>query len=127
MSALPTNPLEAEPASTVLPASVERDLPTIAKTELAKLSVSEQEAFLEEFKRRRKSTGATYGLWLINSHFAYLGRWGLQFAYWFTFGGLLVWAVIEAFKIPGRVKDHNKDVAIDVLRSQKAITSGSAS
>ena len=62
-----------------------------------------------------KSTGMAYVMWvLLGAHYAYLGRWGVQVLYWITLGGLGVWAVIDLFRIPGLVGDHNWEVAQDL-------------
>ena len=59
-----------------------------------------------------KSVGLAYVMWvLLGAHYAYLGRWGLQIAFWLTLGGLGIWAFIDLFRIPGLVADHNWDVA----------------
>lgn len=56
-----------------------------------------------------KSTGSAYlfYLFLFGTHYAYLGKWGIQFLYWFTFGGLGIWALIDLFTIPGKIERHN--------------------
>lgn len=63
-----------------------------------------------------KSTGLAYviTLFLFGSHFAYLGKWGLQFLFWFTFYGVGVWFVIEMFLIPSRVEKHNALIAAQI-------------
>jgi hypothetical protein len=39
-----------------------------------------------------------------------------------TFGVAgIVWWVVDLFRMPGLVKNYNRDVAIDVLRNFKAI------
>jgi hypothetical protein len=56
-----------------------------------------------------KSTGTAYLLafFLCGSHYAYLERWGVQFLYWITLGGLGFWALADLFLIPGYVSKHN--------------------
>lgn len=50
-----------------------------------------------------------YIMWfLIGAHYAYLGKWGLQILYWITLGGLGLWALVDLFRIPGMVRDHNE-------------------
>ena len=65
----------------------------------------------------------TYIFWLFGLHYAYLSKWGLQILYWLTLGGLSLWAVIDIFRIPSMVANHNKDVAVDIMRNLKAISS----
>ena len=95
----------------------------MVRNELATMSAQKQEEFLEEYRRKRKSTGATYALWLfLGWHYAYLGKWGVQFLYWFTVGGFFIWAFIDLFRIPGQVSNYNKEVATEVMRNLKAIS-----
>ena len=55
-----------------------------------------------------KSSGSAYLLWFFfGCHYAYLGKWGLQFLYWITFGGFFIWAIIDLFTLSGKVANHN--------------------
>ena len=55
-----------------------------------------------------KSSGTAYLLWFcFGLHYAYLGKWGVQFLYWITFGGIGIWALIDLFTLSGRVANHN--------------------
>lgn len=106
----------------LIPPSIHDDLPAVVRNELAALPPHSLEAFLEEYRRKTKSTGAAYVFWLLlGAHYAYVGKWGLFLLYWFTAGGFLIWAIVDIFRMPGIVRDYNKDVAVDVLRSLKAI------
>jgi hypothetical protein len=66
-----------------------------------------------------KSTGMAYLTWFIGLHFAYLGNWGLLILYWFTIGGLGVWAVIELFIIPSRVETINNNLYAQIDAIEK--------
>lgn len=60
-------------------------------------------------------------LLLLNSHYIYLGRWGIQLIYWFTFGISiafssvtfpfyivpLVWFLVDFFTLHKKIKKHN--------------------
>jgi TM2 domain-containing membrane protein YozV len=106
----------------LIPASISDNLPTMVREGLGHLAVSMQEQFLEEYRRKIKSTGIAYLLWFIlGLHYVYLGKWGLTLLMWLTLYGLLVWWFIDIFRIPGMVRNHNKDVAVDVFRTLKAI------
>jgi hypothetical protein len=64
-----------------------------------------------ELQGNVKSQGTAYlFFFLFGAHFAYLGKWGLQFLFWFTLGGFFVWGFIELFMIPGRVQKHNAEI-----------------
>lgn len=57
---------------------------------------------------KMKSTGTAYLCWFfLGVHYAYLGKWGVQFLYWFTLGGLGIWMFIDLFHIPTKVNNHN--------------------
>lgn len=109
---------------TLIPASISDSLPAMVRNELAKLPAQRQEEFLEEYRRKAKSVGAAYLLWLLLGwHYIYLRKWGIQFLFWLTAGGVLIWWLVDLFRIPGMVRDFNRDVAVDVLRNLKAVAS----
>lgn len=58
-----------------------------------------------------KSTGTAYLFFLfLGAHYAYLGKWGMQFLYWITLGGFLVWMIIDLFTLPSKVANHNAEI-----------------
>jgi hypothetical protein len=63
-----------------------------------------------------KKTSTAQLLWLIGSHYAYLDKWGVQFLYWATLGGFLLWAFADIFRIPSMVIEYNRRVAPGLLR-----------
>lgn len=71
-----------------------------------------------------KSVPLTYAMWFfLGSHYAYLGKWGLQFLFWFTLGGVGIWALVDLFLIPGKVERYNELIynaleALDRKRDQ---------
>ncbi len=108
--------------SNLVPASIADSLPAMVRNELANLSAQKQEEFVEEYKRKAKSTGAAYVLWLLLGwHYVYLRKWGIQILFWLTAGGFLIWWIVDLFRIPGLIRDYNKDIAVDVLRNLKTI------
>ena len=108
----------------LVPESITNNLPTMVKNELLKLPVQKQEEFIEEYKRKAKSISIAYIFWLLlGAHYIYLRRWGTQILFWLTWGGFFIWWLIDVFRIPGMIKNYNKDISIDVLRNLKAISS----
>lgn len=107
-----------------LPSSVVKNLPAMVKNELARMTAQKQEEFLEEFKRKSKSIGLAYLFLLIifAAHYAYLKKWGIQILFWITGGGMLIWWLIDIFRLAGLVRNYNKDIATDVMRNLKAIS-----
>jgi hypothetical protein len=102
--------------------SISDNLPAMVRNELGKMSAQKQEEFIEEYKRKTKSIGFAYALWLfLGWHYAYTNKWGLQVLFWLTFGGFFIWWIIDLFRIPRIVKNYNKDIATEVMRNLKAI------
>jgi hypothetical protein len=82
----------------------------------AQLRLEDRMVFEHAYALRSKGVGATYLAWLVGSHYVYLGRQKVQFAYWFTAGGLLLWALADLFRIPGMVNGVNTTVALNALK-----------
>jgi hypothetical protein len=40
-----------------------------------------------------------------------------------TGGGFFIWWLIDLFRLPGLVKNYNKDIATDTMRNLKAMSS----
>lgn len=97
-------------------------LPIMVKQELAGLPVDKQQAFMEEFERKSKSTAVAYICWLFGLHYAYLGKWGVLVLYWLTAGGLGIWVIVDAFRMPGMLNNYNKDAAVEVMSSLKMVS-----
>lgn len=72
-------------------------------------------------KSQTKSTGTAYLLFffLFGSHFAYLGKWGTQFLFWFTLYGLGIWGIVELFVIPTRISEHNMKLYRQIDKIEK--------
>jgi hypothetical protein len=110
-------------AKIYIPSSITKNLPAMVRNELSRLSAQHQQEFVEEYRRKAKSVGGAYVLWLVlGCHYAYVGKWGVQALFWLTFGGVCFWWVVDAFRVPGMVGSYNKDVAVEVLRNLKAVS-----
>jgi len=86
-------------------------LPAGVKAAQAKLDPKLQEAFARDYARRRKSLLIAYLLCLLGWHYLYLGKISLQFAFWITLGGFLVWGLVDLFRLPGMVARRNEETA----------------
>lgn len=106
-----------------IPASIADRVPSMVRNELSKMSAQNQEEFVEEFKRKSKSIGLAYLLliFVFALHYGYVRKWGLQVLFWLTGGGLFIWWLVDLFRIPGIIRDYNKDTATDIMRNLKAI------
>ena len=75
-----------------------------------------------ELQGEIKSKGTAFLMyWFLGAHYAYLGKWGIQLAYWFTLGGLGVWLMVDLFRIGGLVKRYNNLIyeELDELEEEK--------
>ena len=93
-------------------------LPSIVREGLTKLPESKQSQFVEEFKRKKKSVGMAYFFLLIclGMPYGYVGKWGLQWVYWFTGAGCALWGLYLLFVLPDIVRDRNRDIAMEIFR-----------
>jgi len=68
-----------------------------------------------------KSTGTAYLLYflLFGTHYAYLGKWGLQILYWFTLGGLGIWTLIDLFTMSEKVNRYNAVIFSRIEKIEK--------
>ncbi len=106
----------------MIPRSVAATLPAVVRNSLAELSAGRQEEFLEEYLRRSKRAAPAYLLWmLVGFHYVYLRKWDLQFFFWLTAGGMLLWWLVDLFRVAGMVRDYNRDIATDVMRTVMAL------
>ena len=47
---------------------------------------------------------------MFGTHYAYLGKWGLQILFWITLGGLGIWAFFDLFTMSGKVARYNANI-----------------
>ena len=86
------------------------------------MSPEAQSHVKRDYSSRRKSMLFAYLAWFILGwHYLYLKRVALQFAFWFTFGGLLVWWVVDFFRVWGLVKNMNEDLARELMVQYKSL------
>ena len=75
-----------------------------------------------ELQGEIKSKGTAFLMyWFLGAHYAYLGKWGVQLAYWFTLGGLGIWLMVDLFRVGGLVKRYNNLIyeELDELEEEK--------
>ncbi|WP_205502100.1 TM2 domain-containing protein [Rufibacter psychrotolerans] len=99
-----------------LPAQFLRQLPYAAQVDLPHLAPGLQQEFYRLYLAKQKSVLLAYGLWVFfGLHYAYVNKWGIQFLFWITAGGLGVWWFIDLFRIPKMVRRYNHAQAMQVL------------
>ena len=95
-------------------------VPSSVKAAFGKLNPAQQKAYKRDYSRRRKSTLVAYLAWLVFGwHYLYMGKVGMQFAFWCTFCFLFVGYFIDFFRIPGMVSRHNEDLARVLMGQHK--------
>ena len=58
-----------------------------------------------------KSTGKAYlYFFFFGAHFLYLGKFFFQLLFWFTLGGLGIWALFDLFTLTVKVNMHNDSI-----------------
>ena len=79
----------------------------------------------QEVESRKKSVAGVWLLWFflggLGAHRFYMGRIGTGIAMLLTVGGLLIWALVDAFLIPGMLRANQREVQAEVLGEIAAI------
>jgi hypothetical protein len=83
----------------------------------AKLDPEKHGAFARDYMKRRKSLLIAYPLCLLGWHYLYLGKLWHQLLFLVSSGGLLVWLLVDLFRLPGMVANKNDELARDLLAS----------
>lgn len=91
--------------------------------ELGKICPENQIQFQEIYLKRNKSLFLGYLclLFLPSTHYAFMGRWQLQFLFWLTLGGALVWWMADLYRLPKLIKNVNSQIQQKVLMETKSV------
>jgi len=96
------------------------NIPNTLLPYMDKLSDEAKITLQQQYKRKQKSKGSAYALWLfLGAHYAYMGKWGMQILFWFTWGGAGLWWIIDVFRISGLIDSMNEDIAMDIFQKVK--------
>lgn len=72
----------------------------------------------------KKDVGVSYLCWFFfGVHYFYLNKPLTNIIYWLTLGGLGIWAIIDLFRIPSMVREHNEESVQNAVREAKVIYS----
>ena len=93
----------------------------MVRRELGGLPKEQRDEFFEEYRRKRKLMWLAYLLWIPGLHYAYFRRWGLLILFILTAGGFLIWWLIDAYRVHGIVRNHNKDAAVEALANLRRV------
>lgn len=84
--------------------------------------IFDDDGLAAQLEARRRKRRRAYPAWLLfGSHHLYLGRPVVQLLFWATLGGLLVWWIIDLFRLPGMVERQNRRVMRDLLKSRQLV------
>lgn len=86
----------------------------------------EQLAMIQsEVNNKQKSVGIAYALWwftgVFGGHRFYAGSIGVGIGMLLTFGGLGVWALIDAFFIGKVINQYNENIEMQAINTIKAL------
>ncbi len=121
MENTPIEPCSQLPAvaNLAIPAEIARELPEAVRLELAALPAEQQQAFAGDYQKECKSLAMAYLVSLIYCHYALLGRWTMtacMLTSLFLAAALgSIWWIIDLFRMPALVREHNGKVAAEVL------------
>jgi len=76
------------------------------------------------YESRKANTGTIWLLFLfLGWSYGSLDKIALQILFYFTFGGIGIWAIIRLFTLGGAIKDYNRRIASQVgLDTQEMAT-----
>jgi hypothetical protein len=91
--------------------------------ELGKMCPENQLKFQEIYLKSNRSLFLAYTclLFLPSTHYAFFGRWQLQFLFWLTVGGAFVWWMFDLYRLPKLVKDFNFQLQQKALMETKSV------
>jgi hypothetical protein len=96
-------------------------LPPAVREVVRRLPAEHQELFRDGLRRRQRSLLVAYLTWVVGWHYAYLGRWGLLVVFLVTAGGLGVWWLVDAVRLPGLVAAANRTAAVRALEDVRTV------
>ena len=95
-----------------------KSLPPTVQHTVAQMDAASQNAFFNEYEKKKKKVSIAYIVWIILGwHYLYLKKVGLQFAFWFTLGGFGIWWIADLFRMPSLVRGANEMIARDALQT----------
>lgn len=98
-------------------------LSPIVRSQVMKLSSHNQISFISNYGESSKYISAAYWLWWVGGgHYPYLGKKRIvQIMYLITMGGVLIWAIVDLFRIPGMVRKYNDALALHIMKDLEAV------
>jgi hypothetical protein len=117
-----------DPLHLVIPANIAASLPQSVRDELAIMPPEKQDEFQKAFEHRSASLVMAYLSSLIYCHYGLLGRWAMTGWLWlslFVASALgVVWWLIDLMRMPRMVREHNHQVAADIVHKLQIAPAG---
>jgi hypothetical protein len=89
------------------------------------LPQEQQAAYERDFRKRRKVVSTAYIAWFfLGWHYLYMGRVGMQFAFWFTGCFFVIGWFVDFFRVFGMVQRYNEDLSRELMVQHKALSAG---
>lgn len=60
-------------------------------------------------------------LFFPTTHYAFLGKWQMQFLFWLSLGGCFIWWIIDIFRIKKIVNNANVELQNNILFEIKSV------
>jgi hypothetical protein len=93
-------------------------LPASLQSVVSKMKPEAQNAFFIEYRSRRRKVWLSYLAWMaFGFHYLYNRKVGVQFLFWLTGFGLLVWGLVDLFRMPSIVAEANSVIAREIVNT----------
>lgn len=103
--------------------SIADKVPPTVKLSLLKASPEQQQVFVSEYKRKSWNGFLYFILAIFGIHLLIMGRYALFALFFVTWGGLVIWYIVELFYVWKRVGNRNESVAAEIMRDIKIMDS----
>lgn len=108
---------EEKSGLTFVPSRIRSEIPAVVKKSAQDWDEVDAENFVKEYEKNKKSVPISYLLLaLFGWHYVYLEGWGKALLFWLTGGGLMVWWLVDFFRIPKLVRQANEEAAQEVAK-----------
>ena len=95
-----------------------KSLPPSVQHTVAQMDTASQNAFFNEYERKKKKVSIGYVAWMVCGwHYFYVKKTGLQVVYYLTAGGFGLWAIADLFRMPSIIRDSNESAAREALQT----------
>jgi hypothetical protein len=94
--------------------SIKLELSEYLGSDYQELSRDKKAQLLALYTKSRK-TEAIYIFWFLSLHYAYVGKWWKFLCFILTLNGLIVWWLIDLFRLTTILREYNKKKAVQLL------------